>query len=78
MKKILITGNNGYIGAELTKYLKSKYGKKIFIVGYDINLFKGCEFSKKINVDEQIIGDVRQINKKHLKNIDFIIHLAAI
>ena len=78
MKKILVTGNKGYIGVELTKYLKSKYGKKIFIVGYDLKLFKGCEFSKKKNVDKQIIGDVRQINKIHLKNIDFVIHLAAI
>lgn len=78
MIKILITGNKGYIGVELSKYLKSKYKKKIYIIGYDLNLFKGCEFSKDKSIDKQVIGDVRQIKPKDLDSIDYVIHLAAI
>lgn len=78
MIKILITGNKGYIGVQLSKYLKKKYKNKIYIVGFDLNLFEGCEFEKNTNVDRQILGDVRKINKNHIKNIDYVIHLAAI
>ena len=38
MKKILVTGNLGYIGTVLTEELK----KKFFVVGYDSGFFKDC------------------------------------
>ena len=78
MIKILITGNKGYIGVQLSKYLKKKYKKKVYLIGLDLNLFKGCEFNKQNNIDKQIYADVRKINKKHLKDVDHVVHLAAI
>lgn len=76
--KILVTGNLGYIGTELTKYLKKK---KYFITGYDSGLFEDCKianFYQKPTVDVQIYSDIRLITEKHLKNVDAVIHLAAI
>ena len=44
MKKvILVTGNLGYIGIELTKFLKKK-NKNLFIIGYDVGYFKSNFF----------------------------------
>jgi nucleoside-diphosphate-sugar epimerase len=76
--KLLVTGNLGYIGTELTKYLKKK---NYFITGFDSGLFKDCKianFYQKPTVDIQIYSDIRHISEKHLKNIDAVIHLAAI
>ena len=75
---ILVTGNLGYIGTELTKYLKKK---NYFITGYDSGLFEDCKianFHQKPSVDFQIYSDIRHISEKHLKKIDAVIHLAAI
>ena len=41
-KKILVTGNLGYIGTVLTNFLINKYD----VVGYDIGYFKNCLVSK--------------------------------
>ena len=46
--KILITGNLGYIGTELTKFLSIH--KKIQILGFDSGFFKSCFFRKKIKI----------------------------
>lgn len=80
-KNILITGNLGYVGIELTKYLKRK--KNINLIGFDINYFKKDKFNiSSINkyVDYQINDDIRRKDFKILKQfeIDTIIHLAAI
>ena len=79
MKKILITGGLGYIGSKLSIYLLNK-GYKIRIL--DINYF-GYEhlndYIKKKKI-ELIIGDISSSQKLKLalKNIDAVIHLAAI
>lgn len=82
MLKILITGNLGYIGPVLTKYLKRKYKKKIHITGLDIGYFKNFksdffEFEKN-NIDEQIYNDVRNYSLTKNKKYDAIVLLAAI
>jgi len=80
-KKILITGNLGYVGTVLSKYIKYRE-PKTYIVGYDTGFFKDDLIVKKFNddlyVDEQIYGDVRKFNYKNLSDIHSIIHLAAI
>ena len=80
--RLLITGNLGYIGTELTSYLKKKY-KKYYLVGYDTgffkkNLIKSNKHSYFSKVDHQINKDIRKISKKDLSNIDAVIHLAAL
>lgn len=75
---ILVTGNLGYIGTELTKKLIKN--KKFQVYGFDNNYFKSCLFGKrgKENKIIQIKGDVRKFPTEILKNIDVLVHLAAI
>ena len=42
---VLVTGNLGYVGSELTSYLKNKEKKNIY--GLDIGYFKKNKTSKK-------------------------------
>ncbi|MHA1357031.1 MAG: NAD-dependent epimerase/dehydratase family protein [Candidatus Helarchaeota archaeon] len=77
MKKVLITGNLGYIGIILTEeLLKENYD----VVGIDTNYYNDellfdIEFSKEF---KQVKKDIRKINLNDLKGIDTVIHLAAL
>jgi len=64
--RILVTGNNGYIGSVLSKLLSEKGYE---VIGLDTNYYQECEVDRK---------DIRQVSKDDLKNIDAIIHLAAL
>jgi UDP-glucose 4-epimerase len=66
MKKILITGNSGYIGSHLTKLLEKDYE----VYGLDKNLpklapeqFYQCDINRQFSLDEEF---------------DAVIHLAAL
>ena len=74
MKKVLITGNKGYIGVLLCEMLKKN---NHYVRGVDINWFT----KKKNNidfVDEQINCGIDKLEDKHFEDIDCIVHLAAI
>ena len=75
-KKVLITGNLGYVGSVLTDYLSADYN----IIGLDIGYFQNCKVHKIRNKKrfKQIIKDIDKIKKKDLKNIESIIHLASL
>lgn len=74
--KVLVTGNNGYIGSMLTRILVEKGHQ---VTGLDINYYAGCEFNKvHFPPIKQINKDVREVSKRDLENIDAIIHLAAL
>ncbi len=82
--KYLITGNLGYIGPVLSKFIK-KIDINNFIIGYDTGYFLNCELASELNnetptVDIQIFGDVRdKLNiAKYIEQVDYVIHLAAI
>lgn len=75
MKKILVTGHTGYIGVHLVQLLKQA---GYYVVGNDINLFAGCEWEAFTKPDRELIKDVRQISIEDLKEIDCVMHLAAI
>lgn len=74
--RILVTGNLGYIGCVLTDVLISK---GYDVVGFDTNYYESIaplpENAKKI---KQIKKDIRLISKDDIKEIDAIIHLAAL
>jgi len=77
MTGILITGNLGYIGMKMTESLLEEGYE---IVGVDTgfsndNLLYKFDFSKEFI---QLKKDIRDINLGDLKNIDAIIHLAAL
>ena len=72
---ILVTGNNGYIGSILTGILLEK---GYTVTGYDTNYYEGVEFDEVHLEVNQINKDIRDVSKEDLKNIDAIIHLAAL
>lgn len=67
MKKILITGNSGYIGSHLTKLLKNEYQ----VYGLDRN-------DPQIDVLSHLSADIRYLNENIDVEFDAIIHLAAL
>jgi nucleoside-diphosphate-sugar epimerase len=79
--KILITGNLGYVGAWLSKYLREQH-PEAFIAGYDIGYFQHCytsnDFAPERVLDAQYYGDVRKFDENVLKGFDAVVHLAAI
>lgn len=82
--KYLITGNLGYIGPVLTRFIKT-IEPDSFITGYDTGFFLNCEIASEIEqfppyIDQQIFGDVRDEKRieKFISEADHIIHLAAI
>ena len=72
---VLVTGNQGYIGSVLVGMLVKKgYG----VVGYDTNFYEGCELYKPFLPKIQIKKDVRDATVGDFKDIDAVIHLAAL
>lgn len=76
MKKILVTGNEGYIGCVLVEKLIEK---NYDVVGLDLGIFKDVHFvPKKAVPQQQIYKDVRDVTVEDLQGVDAVIHLAAL
>lgn len=74
--KVLVTGNQGYIGSVLTDILIKKGYQ---VIGLDTNYFEALTPLAKTSIKMgQIIKDIRKVSKEDLKGIDSIIHLAAL
>ncbi len=76
MKKILVTGDRGYIGAVLVQnLLKNKYE----VIGIDTEYFKK-NISKLVSSRnyKKINKDIRNISKNDFSDIETVIHLAAL
>lgn len=72
---ILVTGNKGYIGSVLTPMLTER---DYNVIGLDTDFYEGIEKEKSKPSIKQIFKDVRNISIEDLKNINAIIHLAAL
>ena len=80
-KRILVTGNMGYVGPELIKRLRTSYPRSELIgidMGYFAHCFTGADVFPERYVDHQYIQDVRNIDHHFLNNVDAVVHLAAI
>jgi nucleoside-diphosphate-sugar epimerase len=81
MKNILITGNMGYIGPSVAKQLRFS-SPKVNIMGIDMGYFAHClsniEVFPECNVNIQYFGDLRELPRTALQNVDGIVHLSAI
>jgi len=79
--KILITGNMGYIGPCLVRHLRSCW-PDAELIGIDMGYFASCLTNAQVlpecRVDVQYFADIRRISPDVLRDIDAIVHLAAI
>ena len=71
----------GYVGPALIKHLRDHYPQSE-IVGIDLGYFAHCltgaSFLPENRLNAQYFMDVRNISLKFLKDVDVVIHLAAI
>ncbi|SMC68702.1 SDR family oxidoreductase [Rhizobium sp. RU36D] len=79
--RILITGNMGYVGPVLTRFLRqNRPGAEI--IGYDAGFFGhslvGSDMLPEANVDRQYFGDTRDLPEAILEGVDAVVHLAAV
>jgi len=72
---VLVTGNNGYIGTVLSKLLMEKGYQ---VTGLDANYYQDCGFGGFGLKIKQIKKDIRKVSKEDLKDVDAILHLAAL
>ncbi|MCB1148541.1 MAG: SDR family oxidoreductase [Chlamydiia bacterium] len=75
MKRFFVTGHQGYIGAELVRFLKERGD---FVTGCDLGLFEGCAFDALVKPDRELNKDIRSLTPDDLQGHDVCIHLAAI
>src|SRR5215469_17440582 len=73
--KILLTGHKGYIGAVAVPMLHSAGHE---VVGFDTDLFEGCEFGDGLEDVPEIRKDIRDLAASDLQGFDAVIHLAAL
>jgi nucleoside-diphosphate-sugar epimerase len=73
--KILITGNNGYIGSVLTEILVKKGHD---VIGLDADFYKECSLYPPDFKMNELKKDIRMVGKKDLDGFQAIIHLAAL
>lgn len=79
--QVLITGNMGYVGPALARFLKNQF-PDVSLIGYDSGFFghslTGAESLPETLFEKQHIGDTRDIPKSVLDGVDAVVHLAAI
>jgi nucleoside-diphosphate-sugar epimerase len=79
--KYLITGNMGYLGSVVTSNFKKNYNN-CEIIGVDSGFFAQCTLDRFLlpesHVNNQFFSDVRNFPLESLKEVDSVIHLAAI
>jgi len=73
--KIMVTGDQGYIGAVLVPMLMDKGYE---VIGYDAGFFTENLLQPVEENYQKIKKDIRDIEKKDLNGVDVIIHLAGL
>ena len=74
-KKVFVTGANGFVGPFVIKYLLY-YGANIIVTTRAPQAKRLTQFKNKIKINLIDLNDYKKLNKS-LKNIDYIINLAA-
>jgi len=71
---IMVTGDRGYIGSVVFSLLQNGYN----VIGFDSDYYRGCDLFQINREYRQITKDIRSIVSDDIKDIDAIIHLAAL
>ncbi len=79
--RILVTGNAGYVGPLVARQLRESYPHAT-LRGYDAGYFGHCLTGAQLLperlFDEQLFGDVRDIGPEAMRDVDAVVHLAAV
>lgn len=75
MKKILVTGNQGYVGSVLTELLLAR---GYDVTGYDAGYYAECYLAPAQLPANQIRKDDRDAAPEDLRGIHAVVHLAAL
>ena len=73
--KVLVTGNNGYVGTVLTDILLQK---GYSVTGLDVNYFEPCTLEPVRQDFNQVVKDIREVESKDLSGFGAIVHLAGL
>lgn len=74
-RRLLITGNNGYIGSIMAPWFQSQ---GYDVVGLDTDYFLSCELVPELAHVPTLRKDLREVTAKDLVGFDGVIHLAAL
>ena len=79
--RILITGNMGYVGPVLIRFLRSALND-VELIGFDAAFFghslAGAGFLPEALLDRQVFGDIRGFPAELLHGVDAVVHLSAV
>lgn len=79
--RILITGNMGYVGPVLTRFLR-RAAPDAELIGFDTGFFGHCltgaSLLPETLLDRQIYGDIREFPLEVLDGVDAVVHLSAV
>ena len=73
--RILVTGDDGYIGTVLSPFIRDAGHD---VIGLDAGLFQGCSLGPEPGTVPSSRMDVRDVRADHLRGFDAVVHLAAI
>ena len=73
--RVLLTGNEGYIGTILVPWL---WARRHEVIGLDSGLFRECTLRAAIRPVPTIRKDVRDVERRDLDGIEAVIHLAGL
>jgi len=74
-RRILITGNYGYIGSVMARWLRSQ---DYDVIGFDTGYFRACALVADHNEIPTIRKDLREVTAQDLAGFDAVVHLAAL
>lgn len=74
-RRILVTGDQGYIGSVLTAILQERGFE---VLGLDTGYYAECQLYPVTENYRRITCDIRDVVPDHLDGVDAIIHLAAL
>ena len=79
--RILITGNMGYVGPVLTRFLRENLDDAE-LIGFDAGFFghslTGASVLPEALLDRQVFGDIRELPAELLDGVDAVVHLSAV
>jgi nucleoside-diphosphate-sugar epimerase len=73
--KVLVTGNNGYVGTVLTDILIQK---GYSVTGLDVNYFESCTLEPVKQDFNQVAKDIREVDINDVTGFDAVVHLAGL